>query len=135
MARDRVGQKPLYYSHNSRSLFFGSTENFVPEKFRGDIRKESFVDFITFGFIPAPSTMYDNMFSLMPGTFVEFSFADDKLINHGSSHFWKPTITDEITDLNSATELITESIASSIKDGMDASIDVACLFSGGVDSS
>lgn len=135
LGRDRVGQKPLYYSLNSRSLFFGSTENFVPEKFRGNIRKESFVDFITFGFIPAPNTMYENMFSIMPGTFMEFSFSNDKLINHGSFEYWKPIINDEITNLNSATELISEAITSSIKTGMNASIDVACLFSGGVDSS
>ena len=135
LGRDRVGQKPLYYSLNSRSLFFGSTENFVPEKFRGHIRKESFVDFITFGFIPAPNTMYENMFSIMPGTFMEFSFSNDKLINHGSFEYWKPIINDEITNLNSATELISEAITSSIKTGMNASIDVACLFSGGVDSS
>ena len=30
LARDRVGQKPLYYSFNHKSVFFGSTENLVP---------------------------------------------------------------------------------------------------------
>jgi asparagine synthase (glutamine-hydrolysing) len=74
LARDRLGQKPLYYSPNNRSVFFGSTEEFVPKKFRGNTRKESFIDFITFGFIPAPNTMFENMFSVMPGSFVEFSF-------------------------------------------------------------
>jgi len=66
---------------------------------------------------------------------LEFSFSNDKLINHGSFEYWKPIINDEITNLNSATELISEAITSSIKTGMNASIDVACLFSGGVDSS
>ena len=135
LGRDRVGQKPLYYSQNSKSLFFGSIENFIPEKFRGNVRKESFIDFITFGFIPAPNSMFENMFSIMPGSFIKFSYSQGKLINHGSTSFWEPTIQDNIKDLNSATELITEAITSSIKEGMDASIDVACLLSGGVDSS
>ena len=135
LARDRLGQKPLYYSQNSRSVFFGSTENFVPEKFRGNVRKESFVDFITFGFIPAPNTMFKNMFSVMPGSFIEFSFINEKVRTPGSSSFWKPSISNEITDLDFATETISDAISSSIKEGMDSSIDVACLFSGGVDSS
>ena len=135
LARDRLGQKPLYYSQNSRSVFFGSTENFVPEKFRGNVRKESFVDFITFGFIPAPNTMFKNMFSVMPGSFIEFSFVNEKVMTPGSSSYWKPSISDEITDLDLATETISDAISSSIKEGMDSSIDVACLFSGGVDSS
>ena len=135
LARDRLGQKPLYYSQNSRSVFFGSTENFVPEKFRGNVRKESFVDFITFGFIPAPNTMFKNMFSVMPGSFIEFSFINEKVMTPGSSSYWKPSISNEITDLDLATETISDAISSSIKEGMDSSIDVACLFSGGVDSS
>ena len=135
LARDRLGQKPLYYSQNSRSVFFGSTENFVPEKFRGNVRKESFVDFITFGFIPAPNTMFKNMFSVMPGSFIEFSFTNEKVMTRGSSSYWKPSISNEITDLDLATETISDAISSSIKEGMDSSIDVACLFSGGVDSS
>ena len=135
LARDRLGQKPLYYSQNSRSVFFGSTENFVPEKFRGNVRKESFVDFITFGFIPAPNTMFKNMFSVMPGSFIEFSFINEKVMTRGSSSYWKPSISNEITDLDLATETISDAISSSIKEGMDSSIDVACLFSGGVDSS
>ena len=135
LARDRLGQKPLYYSKNARSVFFGSTENFVPKKFRGNMRKESFIDFITFGFIPAPNTMYENMFSVMPGSFIEFSFVNEKVATHGSTLFWKPIITNEITDLNLATEAMSDAIIRSVKEGMDSSVDVACLFSGGVDSS
>jgi asparagine synthase (glutamine-hydrolysing) len=135
LARDRLGQKPLYYSQNARSVFFGSTENFVPKKFRGNTRRESFIDFVTFGFIPAPNTMFENMFSVMPGSFVEFSFCDDQVITSGYISYWKPVITNEITDLNIATEAISDAMTSSVKEGLDSSIDVACLFSGGVDSS
>lgn len=135
LARDRLGQKPLYYSNNARSVFFGSTENFIPKKFCGNLRKESFIDFITFGFIPAPSTMFENLFSVMPGSFVEFFYVDNKVIKSESSRYWNPSISNEITDLDIATDLVSEAISNSLKEGMDASIDVACLFSGGVDSS
>ena len=79
--------------------------------------------------------MFENMFSVMPGSFVEFSFSNNKVATHGSTSFWKPVITNEITDLNLATEAISDAMTSSVKEGMDSSMDVACLFSGGVDSS
>jgi asparagine synthase (glutamine-hydrolysing) len=135
LCRDRLGQKPLYYSKNAKSVFFGSTENLVPRKFCGNLRKESYIDFITFGFIPAPSTMFENLFSVMPGSFIEFNYLDDKVSQSKSFSYWSPCISNEINDLNLATEVISDAMSLSIKEGMDASTDVACLFSGGVDSS
>jgi asparagine synthase (glutamine-hydrolysing) len=135
LARDRLGQKPLYYSKNDRSVFFGSTENLVPKKFCGSPRRESFIDFITFGFVPSPNTMYENLFSINPGSFVEFSLQHGKVGRIRSVKYWEPKITNEINDFDHAVELISAAIDNSITDGMDASIDVACLLSGGVDSS
>ena len=135
LARDRLGQKPLYYSKNENSVFFGSTEKFVPKKFFGSQRIESFIDFITFGFIPSPNTMFENLFSVNPGSFIEFAFVQQKVKLERSAHYWKPSITNEVNDFGHAVDLISDSINNSMKEGMDASIDVACLFSGGVDSS
>jgi asparagine synthase (glutamine-hydrolysing) len=135
LARDRLGQKPLYYSKNERSVFFGSTEHFVPKKFRGSQRKESFIDFITFGFIPSPNTMFENLFSINPGSFIEFSFINETCTIKESSCYWMPEITNEINNFDCATDLISASINESILQSMHASVDVACLFSGGIDSS
>ena len=135
LARDRLGQKPLYYSKNEKSVFFGSTEKLVPTKFCGSQRKESFIDFITYGFIPSPNTMFENLFSVNPGSFLEFSLVQEKVTLERSTHYWKPSITNEINDFDHAVDLISDSINNSMKEGMDASIDVACLFSCGVDSS
>ncbi len=135
LARDRVGQKPLYYSVNQKSVFFGSTENLVPREFCGEIRNESIIDFITFGFIPAPNTMFKDLYSVEPGSYINFSLVEEKVIDKGSVSYWQPIITNEIKDLETATDLISKSLEDSMKDGLEASIDVACLFSGGVDSS
>ncbi len=135
LARDRLGQKPLYYSKNDKSVFFGSTENLVPKQFCGSPRKESLIDFITFGFVPSPKTMFENLFSINPGSFIEFSFINEKVMIEKSQYYWKPIINNEINDFSHAVELISDSIDKSIKEGMDASVDVACLLSGGVDSS
>ena len=135
LARDRLGQKPLYYSANQKKVFFGSTENLVPREYCGEIREESLVDFITFGFIPAPNTMFKNLYSVEPGCHVTFSIVKEKVINEGSIAYWQPIITSEINDLETATDLISNTLKNSMDFGLEASIDVACLFSGGVDSS
>lgn len=135
LARDRVGQKPLYYSSSQKSVFFGSTENLIPKRFCGKIRQESYIDFITYGFVPSPNTMFENLYSVKPGYFKSFSLHDGKVLAHESYSFWQPMITNEIDDLETATTLITDTLDYSMKDGLFASIDVACLFSGGVDSS
>ena len=135
LARDRLGQKPLYYASQEKSLFFGSTENLIPLEYCGQIRNESLIDFITFGFIPAPNTMFENLFSLEPGSYREFSLSNHNVLEHGVTYYWQPQITNEIDDFHEAIEVIASSIDKSMEDGLNASIDVACLFSGGVDSS
>ena len=135
LARDRFGQKPMYFSKKNSSVFFGSTEEFIPKKYRGNIRNESIIDFITYGFVPSPNTMFKNLFSLHPGSYLEFSLNEGNIQQSKVKQYWKPEITNEITDIVEAENLISEALDKSIKEGMDASIDVACLFSGGVDSS
>ena len=135
LARDRLGQKPLYYLSNGQSVFFGSTEALVPKKYYGSIRKESLIDFITFGFLPAPNTMIENLKSVEPGNFINFSFTEGKVTSGETHTYWRPIISNEIENSNTAIELISNALEHSMKEGMEASIDVACLFSGGVDSS
>lgn len=135
LARDRLGQKPLYYLSNGQSVFFGSTEALVPKKYYGRIRKESLIDFITFGFLPAPNTMIENLKSVEPGNFINFSFTEGKVMSGETHAYWQPIISNDIENPKTAIELISNALEHSMKEGMEASIDVACLFSGGVDSS
>ena len=95
----------------------------------------SIIDFITFGFIPSPNTMFENLFSINPGSFIEFSFINETCTIKESSCYWMPEITNEINNFDCATDLISASINESILQSMHASVDVACLFSGGIDSS
>ena len=93
----------MYYLNNGKSVFFGSTENLIPKNFlQSTPRKESFIDFIVFGFIPSPHTMFENLFSVNPGSYVEFSIVEERIISTGSSVYWKPIITNEINDLESS---------------------------------
>ena len=74
----------MYYLNNGKSVFFGSTENLIPKNFLQSIRKESFIDFIVFGFIPSPHTMFENLFSVNQGVMLNF-LVEERIISTGSS--------------------------------------------------
>jgi len=78
LARDRMGEKPLYYGINSGALFFGS--DLIA--FSGSSRWKPEVDqgalglFMKYGYISAPFSIYKGIYKLPPGTFLELAAAD-----------------------------------------------------------
>jgi len=135
LARDKYGQKPIYYSSTSRSVYFGSTEDMIPESPKGKVRYESYIDFLTYGFVPSPYTMYENMEILEPAMYVTFGISQNVIKILDKSKYWKPEITDEITNFDDAFDALSFELKSSVYDGLQANTNVACLYSGGVDSS
>ena len=68
----------------------------IPKKFIGELRNESIYDFLTYGYIPAPNTMFQNLLSLEPGAYIEFTYFNNKISNVNKSFFWQPKITNDI---------------------------------------
>ena len=135
LTRDRYGQKPLYFSLTPKTIFFGSTEKMIPVYARGKIRKESYIDFVTYGFIPAPSTMYENMHLIEPATSVSFELKCNRPKLKQMNRFWNPEIVSELNTFEESFEAFSSAIRSSVFDGLMADTEIACLYSGGVDSS
>jgi asparagine synthase (glutamine-hydrolysing) len=135
LARDKHGQKPIYYSSTSKAIYFGSTENMIPEACRGKIRSESYIDFITYGFVPAPFTMFENMHLLEPATYMIFRTYESVIKGFNKIRYWRPEITDDITNIDDAHDALSFELKHAVYDGLQADTNVACLYSGGVDSS
>ena len=68
LARDRVGKKPVLYYHKGDKFCFASEfcalleNNFISR----EIKPESIDYYLTFGYIPAPLTIYKDVFKLPP---------------------------------------------------------------------
>jgi len=69
IARDRLGIKPLYYWHDGQALLFGSEIKAIlahpgvnPEFNHGTL-----AEYLAFGYIPEPDTMYAGIKKLLPG--------------------------------------------------------------------
>ena len=70
LARDRAGEKPLYYGWQGNTFLFGSELKALRAhaSFRADIDRDALLDYMRLGYVPAPRSIYRGIFKLMPGT-------------------------------------------------------------------
>ena len=70
LARDRVGEKPLYYGFINGSFAFASDIGCFTqiENFNNEINQEILDIYFIHGYIPAPYTIYKDIYKLEPGT-------------------------------------------------------------------
>ena len=72
LARDRLGEKPLYYGWQGGVFLFGSELKALrahPE-FHADVDRGALSLYMQYGYIPAPASIYRNVYKLMPGCFM-----------------------------------------------------------------
>ncbi|MCR5675158.1 MAG: asparagine synthase (glutamine-hydrolyzing) [Lachnospiraceae bacterium] len=70
LARDRVGEKPLYYGFVNGCFVFASDIGCLTEMpgFRNDINRAVLPLYFIHGYIPAPYTIWQDIWKLEPGT-------------------------------------------------------------------
>ena len=75
LARDRMGEKPLYYGWQGGVLLFGSELKALRAHpaFRADIDRRVLAGYFRRGYIAAPHSVYQGIFKLMPGSYLQFS--------------------------------------------------------------
>lgn len=144
LARDRFGEKPLYYGiwRGSRPLLLFASELKAMKKhpdFPGEIDRDALTSLLRFGFIPAPSSIYQGVRKLLPGTLVTFS---GDSIEGTPEAFWSaaeaasdgsrnPTIGGEEHILDQLEALLGQVISEQTV----ADVPVGAFLSGGIDSS
>ncbi|NIO21005.1 MAG: asparagine synthetase B, partial [Candidatus Aenigmarchaeota archaeon] len=69
LARDRLGQKPLLYYYDNHQLCFASefSSLLASGLIDRDINYEAMDQYLTFGYVPAPATIYKGIFKMLPG--------------------------------------------------------------------
>ena len=137
LARDRLGIKPLYYTHSAAHVRFASTPQALLAA--GDV--DTSIDpvalhhqFTLHAVIPAPRTIYNGVRKLAPGT----TLTIDLQGKHHSRNYWdfaaqRPAVARSETEW---TEAIHEALRASVKKRLEiADVKVGVLLSGGLDSS
>lgn len=78
LARDRVGEKPLYYGWQQGVFLFGSELKALRAhpSFKGDIDWDAAAEFFRWNYIPAPLSIYRGVCKLLPGTWLTLTSSD-----------------------------------------------------------
>ena len=72
LVRDRVGKKPLFYTANAERIVFGSELKalLTNETVSREMDEQALSDYFSFGYIPAPKTIYKSIRKVMPGHYL-----------------------------------------------------------------
>jgi len=133
ISRDRIGEKPLYYSTFDNTLIFGSEIKTIlaygiPQKPRMEMTEL----YLSMSFIPAPYTFFENIQQLMPGNFL---LADVTGIKE-KTYWTLPDISekDMLTDKDHVEKEFARLFDDSIRIRMRSDVAFGAFLSGGLDS-
>jgi asparagine synthase (glutamine-hydrolysing) len=75
LARDRFGEKPLYYGWQGGLFLFGSELKSLRAcpKFDAAIDRSALASFLRYGYVPAPDSIYTGIRKLPPGTLLRLT--------------------------------------------------------------
>lgn len=132
IARDRIGEKPLYYELNQDRFLFASELGPIISGTRRKLDKTALAGYLTFGYVLHPLTIYEGIKKLPPATCARID------LNSRTStlrKYWDVSLTE-----NSAmtpdefVEAVTHALRSSISLRLRADVPVGAFISGGTDS-
>jgi asparagine synthase (glutamine-hydrolysing) len=145
LARDRFGEKPLYYGYAGASFVFASELRALratPDLDR-TINRAALVQFMRHSYVPAPDSIYSSISKLPGGTWLELTEAD--IVARATPQprpYWsaeavaaramrEPLRIDEAEAVGELDRILTEAI----RGQMIADVPLGAFLSGGVDSS
>jgi asparagine synthase (glutamine-hydrolysing) len=135
IARDRFGEKPLYY-HAGKDGFIWASElksilSVRPELKR--ISRQALNLYLSLTYIPAPFSIYENIFKLKPGH--SLSINTDTLA-YTIDKYWDIELNQstELINYDDASKYIRETLFDSVEKRMIADVPLGVFLSGGVDS-
>jgi len=142
LARDRFGEKPLYYGWFGTTFLFGSELKALRSHpaFAADVDRDVLAKYLQRACVPAPHTIYTGVSKLEPGTWL--SMDPDQPGTAHVERFWSPigAALEAMTRASSPTpeeaaDAVEHALTTSIGLRMVADVPVGAFLSGGTDSS
>jgi len=136
LARDRLGKKPLvYYTGRDRFVFSSEIKAIVKDReIPREINLKGLNDYFECGYVPAPETIYKNIWKLKPAHFVKIRLSnpgDVRQVKYWQLNYDPDDTLSEDEIINTLVELLRESIRIRLM----SDVPLGVLLSGGVDSS
>ncbi len=142
LVRDRVGIKPLYYAFSDKGLLFASELSSIEAcgSFSAAINGSSLALYLRYSAIPAPHTIYDNAFKVLPGMVIKFRepnrsslqqqryWSATEVASKGQQQMYSGSPDEALEELNSV-------LIDAVGDRMISDVPLGAFLSGGIDSS
>lgn len=155
LARDRVGEKPLYWGWAKHALVFGSELKALRQHpdFSREVCPQALSQYLRFAYVPAPRSIHTGIYKLEPGCILEVDGAPplaaprDPLRpgeRHGSltiRRYWSLNETIEgganspFATESEALASVDEALRRAVSRQMIADVPLGAFLSGGIDSS
>jgi len=142
LARDRLGEKPLYYGHTNGMFVFASelkAFHTIPN-FSPSINSSALLYYFSQRAIPAPYSIYTEIFKLEPGQLLTLEMKDGtSFSNIRTESYWSlQTALNRDPYSGSADDAVEELrhlLTEAVRMQMIADVPVGAFLSGGIDSS
>ena len=157
LARDRFGEKPLYYgwvgekqghgAGNQQAFLFGSELKALRAHpfFKNPISRPALAQYLRFTHVPAPLSIYEGIYKLPPGTWLrvdtEFAFNSSVKTADGPQAYWslaeaaRKGARSPINDVVEAKQILHDQLNEAVRLQSISDVPLGAFLSGGVDSS
>lgn len=131
LARDRMGEKPLYWTTTGETLWFGSE---MKALFAVGIEKKidmiALNQYLQFDYVPTPRTMIDGVHKVEPGTMLMWEGNEMR-----KKKFWDPPRAADTISERDALQKLDTLLADSVQKELVSDVPLGVFLSGGLDSS
>ncbi|MCV0399650.1 MAG: asparagine synthase (glutamine-hydrolyzing) [Nitrosarchaeum sp.] len=133
LVRDRIGIKPLYYWIKENKLLFSSELKALLEcdEIKLFINKNAVNDYLSFLYVPAPQTIFQDIYKLLPGEILIF----EQNGKHTLQKYWDIEFSNYHDTEEKYTKRLRELLEESTQLRMVSDVPVGVLLSSGLDSS
>lgn len=132
LARDRIGQKPLWYADLGDRLVFASEAKalLIHPRINRQMDEQSLTAYLTMGYIPAPQSIFSGIRKLAP--------RHRMLLVDGpapAERYWAPRFYPLAGNREDLRRRVREEVTAAVEARMTSDVPIGALLSGGVDSS
>ena len=147
LARDRLGEKPLYIGSGNGRYFFGSELHAFRDLpwFSNQVNKPALQEFYKFNYVPDHSCIYENVEKLEPGSLIQFQYESKEWHLAVRRRWWAPKIPRMLRSpiprgkkahsLHAKQGELEALFDEVVSETLVADVEVGLFLSGGVDSS
>jgi len=139
LARDRFGEKPLYYGWAGQNFLFGSELKALRAHwaFDAEINRDALAAYLRFNCIPAPYSVYRNIYKLPPASLLRYSAGE---INIKAYWSLRACVLRALSkpfcgSAEDACDELDRLLRDAVKLRMHADVPLGAFLSGGIDSS